>query len=234
MLYLTAGNIQVKCDNSHFSNCWQLYDFAVMTSPSRHTDIVSQIASKLWDRIKLIKRSLWILSPKAARSSQTGSPLTFNLMRNIFTLTFWKRVSDPIQHSGVRHWAIYLSVLPIWTWRAKCVHATPTFYLLSEFRLLLQSFILFSLVFFLNWNKYRMETGINLYGGSMFSRYILSSLCSTPTSHRSPSHTVAVSFHTWSHSLIAQQVILTMWVGFKTSKLSLPGHPPQPSPFPNT
>lgn len=156
---LTAGNIQVKCDKSHFSNCWQLYDFTVMTSTLRHSDIVSKKASKLWDSIKLIKRSLWILSPKAARSSQTGSPLTFNLMRNIFTVTFWKRVSDPIQHSGVRHWAIYLSVLPIWTWRAKCVHATPTFYLVSKFRLLLVFY--FHLCFcpskFLIRNKYQME-----------------------------------------------------------------------------
>lgn len=107
-----------------------------------HTDIVSGMASKLWDRIKLIERSLWILSPKAARSSQTGSPLTFNLMRNIFTVTFWKRVSDPIQHSGARHWAIYLSVLPIWTRGAKCVNATTTFYLLSKSRFSWQSFIL--------------------------------------------------------------------------------------------
>lgn len=207
-----------------------------MTSPSRHTDMVSKIASKLWDRIKLIKRSLWILSPKAARSSQTGSPLTFNLMRNIFTVTFWKRVSDPIQHSGVRHWAIYLSVLPIWTWRAKCVHATPTFYLLSKFRLLLVFY--FHLCFcsskFLIGNKYQME----------MERICMVVPCSHDTCYTQYALHLRVTGHPltqlqlhFTHDLphwLVQQVILTMRVGFKTSNLSLPVQPPKPSPVPNT
>lgn len=187
----------------HSGQMWPLTFFKLLTTlwlprndpPLRHGDIVSRTASELPDRIKLIKRSLWILWAGAASSSQTGSPLTFNLMRNIFTVTFWKRVSDPIQHSGVRRWAIYLPVLPMWTQTARGVHATcpkPHFH----------DILLFSpLLNFTHWKKNKGNlNGMNLCGGQIFSLYGLISSCFTPQGHSSPSCT-----------FISHMISLTDW-----------------------